>query len=310
MKSYNEMAQNVLERAQVQIKRKKKVRTAISSAAAGCLAVLMICVFIGGGDSPILPLGSGDTPVLPSVGEESSVAPQYFLQPVCYSNGEISASSLEQNVPMQFVLEATDVQGRTEAEIDQLRQEKTQTLVQMEQAWTEEGYAYRISSKYNEDALIVYATTGGFRLDVEDWTKVKEIRGKCESEYGKIQCAIYANAWSKKGISYRLIDDDGTEHFIDKPVYRHGNCWIYGQNIIIPGDSLRDVYKDIQRGEGSLLFSWEPDQALFDALAADVNFDLPQTRFSFTLCYEDGTEIEHKFIAESHDGVGYITYVD
>lgn len=290
MKSYNEMARDVLERAQVQIKRKKKMRAAFSSIAAGCLAVLMLCVFVG-----------DNTPV---------VAQQWFLQPVCYSNGEISVTSLDQSVPMQFVLEAVDVQGRTEMEIEQIRREKTRGLTQMEQAWTEEGYAYRISSTHKGDAVIVYAATGGFRLDVEDWTKVKEIRGKCESEYGKIQCAIYANAWSKKNISYRLIDEDGMEHLIDKPVYRHGNCWIYGQNIVIPSDSLRDVYEDMQKGEGSLLFSWEPNQALFDALAADVNFDLPQISFSFTLCYEDGTEIEHNFIAESHDGVGCITYVN
>ncbi len=299
MKSYNEMAQDVLERAQVQIKRKKKMRTAISSIAAGCLAVLMLCVFVG-----------GDTPVLPSVGGQISVAQQWFLQPVCYSNGEISVSSLNQSIPMRFVLEATDVRGRTETEIEQIRREKTQGLTQMEQAWTEEGYAYRISSTHKGDAVIVYAATGGFRLDVADWTKVKEIRGKCESEYGKIQCAIYSKALSSKNISYRLIDENGKEHLVDKPVYRHGNCWIYGQNIIIPGDSLREVYKDIQSGKGSLLFSWEPNQALFDALAADVNFDLPQISFSFTLCYEDGTEIEHNFTAESHDGVGYITYVN
>lgn len=290
MKSYNEMARDVLERAQVQIKRKKKMRAAFSSIAAGCLAVLMLCIFVG-----------DNTPV---------VAQQWFLQPVCYSNGEISVTSLDQSVPMQFVLEAVDVQGRTEMEIEQIRREKTRGLTQMEQAWTEEGYAYRISSTHKGDAVIVYAATGGFRLDVEDWTKVKEIRGKCESEYGKIQCAIYANAWSKKNISYRLIDEDGMEHLIDKPVYRHGNCWIYGQNIVIPSDSLRDVYEDMQKGEGSLLFSWEPNQALFDALAADVNFDLPQISFSFTLCYDDGTEIEHNFIAESHDGVGCITYVN
>ena len=309
MKSYNEMAQNVLERAKVQIKRKKDVCTAISSLSAGCLAILMVCVFVDGGDTPVLPFGSGDTPALPSVSGQISVAQPCFLQPVYYSNGEISAGLLDQSIPMQFVLEAVDVSGCTEAEIDKLRQEKTQTLAQMEQAWTEEGYAYRISSKYTEETLIVYASTGGFCLDVEDWTKVKEIRGKCESEYGKIQCAIYANPWSKKSLSYWLIDEDGTEHLIDKPVYRHGNCWIYGQHIVIPGDSLRDVYEDMQNGEGSLLFSWEPNGALFDALVADVNFDLPKIAFSFTLCYEDGAEVVHSFVVESHDGVGYITYV-
>lgn len=310
MKSYNEMAQSVLERAQVQIKRKKKMRIMISSVAAGCLAILMICVFVGGGETPALPLGGGDTPVSPSVGGQLSVAQQCFLQPVCYSNGAISVGSLEQRIPMQFLLEATDVQGRTEAEIEQIRRDKMQSYTQMEQAWAEEGYAYRISVTHKDDSVIVYAATGGFCLDVQDWTKVKEIRGKCESEYGKIQCAIYAKALSTKNISYRLVDENGKEHLVDKPVYRHGNCWIYGQNIIIPGDSLQEVYKDIQSGEGSLLFSWEPNQALFDALAADVNFDLPQISFSFTLCYEDGTEVEHDFIAESHDGVGYIMYAN
>ena len=310
MKSYDEMAQSVLERAQVQIKRKKKMRITISSVTAGCLAILMICVFVGGGETPALPLDGGDAPVLPSVGGQLSVAQQCFLQPVCYSNGTISVGALEERIPMQFVLEATDVQGRTETEIEQIRRDKMQSLTQMEQAWTEEGYAYRISATHIDDAVVVYAATGGFCLDVEDWTKVKGIRGKCESEYGKIQCAIYAKALSTKNISYRLVDENGKEHLVDKPVYRHGNCWIYGQNIIIPGDSLQEVYKDIQVGEGSLLFSWEPNQALFDAMAADVNFDLPQISFSFILCYEDGTEVEHNFVAESHDGVGYITYAD
>lgn len=308
MKTYNEMAQSVLERAQVQIKRKKKMRIMISSVAAGCLTILMICVFVGGGETPALPLGGGDMPVSPSVGGQ--VAQQCFLQPVCYSNGTISVGSLEERIPMQFVLEATDVQGRTETEIEQIRRDKMQSLTQMEQTWTKEGYAYRISATHIDDTVVVYAATGGFCLDVKDWTKVKEIRGKCESEYGKIQCAIYAKALSTKNISYRLVDENGKEHLVDKPVYRHGNCWIYGQNIIIPGDSLQEVYKDIQGGEGSLLFSWEPNEALFDALAADVNFDLPQISFSFTLCYEDGTEVEHNFIAESHDGVGYITYAN
>lgn len=307
MKTYIEMAQNVLERAQVQIKRKKKMRTAFSSVIAGCLAMLMICVFVGGDDMPALPLD--DTPISSSGEEQSLVVQQCFLQPVCYSNGEISESSLDQGIPMQFMLEATDVQGWTEAAIEQFRRDKMQSLTQMEQAWTKEGYACHISVTPIDDAVVVYAATSGFSLDVEDWTKVKEIRGKCESDYGKIQCSIKANPLSKKNISYYLIDKDGTERLIDKPVYRHGNCWIYGQNMIIPGDSLREVYKDIQNGQGSLLFSWEPNEALFDAMAADVNFDLPQISFSFTLCYEDGTEIEHNFIAESHDGVGYITYV-
>jgi len=307
VKSYDEMTQSVLERAQVQIKRKKKVSATISSVAAGCLATLMMCVFVGNGD-PSLPLG-GDTSVLLSVGEQSPLVQQCFLHPVCYSNGAITVGTLEQNIPMQFVLETTDVQGRTEMEIEQIRREKMQSLTQMEQVWTEEGYAYRISATHKDDAVIVYASTGGFCLDVEDWTKVKEIRGECASEYGQIQCAINADPMSKKNISYRIIDADGKEQLMDTPVYRWGNCWIYGQNIIISGDSLQAVYEDIQRGEGSLLFSWEPNQALFDALAADIDFDLPQISFSFTLCYEDGMEVEHNFIAESHDGVGYITYV-
>lgn len=309
MKSYYEMARDVMERAQVQIRRRKTVRAALSSVTAGCLAILMVCVFVGGGDTPPLPLGD-DTSVSPSVGGQSTEIRQSFLQPVCYSDGVISTGSLEQSIPMQFVLEATDVRGWTEAEIEQFLCEKPQSLAQMEQVWTKEGYAYRISGTHQGNAVIVYASTGGFCLDVEDWSKVKEIRGKCESEYGKIQCAIYAEALSTKSISYRFIDEDGKENVVDKPVYRWGNCWIYGQNIIIPGDSLREVYKDIQKGEGSLLFSWEPNQALFEALAADVNFDLPQISFSFTLCYEDGTEIEHRFTAESHGGIGYIAYVN
>ena len=302
MKSYDEMAQSILKRAQVQMKQKKKVRTMISSVTAGCFAILVVYLLVGG-EQP-----AGDTTVLSSVGEQPLVVEQCFLQPVCYSNGEISTSSLNESVPMQFVLEATDVQGRTEAEIEQIRRDKMQDLAQMEQTWTDEGYAYHVSATYQGDAVIVYAATGGFCLDVDDWTKVKEIRGKCESEYGKVQCAVYAKALSTKDISYRLIDLDGKEYWVDKPVYRWGNCWIYGQNIVIPGDSLREVYKDIKNDEGSLLFSWEPNQALFDALAADVDFDLPCISFSFTLCYEDGTEVEHTFTAESHDGMGYITY--
>ena len=162
MKSYHEMAQDVLERAQVQIKRKKTMRTAISSVTAGCLAVLMVCAFVGGGNTSPPPLGDEDSSAAPSVGEQSSVVQQSFLQPVCYSDGVISAGSLERSFPMQFVLEATDVQGRTEAEIEQIRQEQLQNLSQMEQAWAGEGYAYRISSKYTEERLIVYASTGGF----------------------------------------------------------------------------------------------------------------------------------------------------
>ena len=310
MKTYNEMAHDVLERAHAQMKKKKKVRAVLSSVAAGCVAALTLCLFAGGGNTPVLPSVGDDTAVFPSTEGSAPATEQYFLQYVCYSNENISESSLDQSIPMQFVLEATDVQGLSETEIQQILQQKKQDLAPMEQAWTEAGYAYRVSSVHQKNAVIVYAVTGGFRLDVEDWSKVKEIRGKCASAYGKIQCAVYANAWAKKSLSYRLIDEDGTEHLIDKPVYHHGNCWIYGQNIIIPGDSLRGVYEDIQKGEGSLLFSWEPTQALFDALAADVNFDLPPTTFSFTLCYEDGTEIEHTFIAESHDGIGYITYTD
>lgn len=301
MKSCYDMAQSVLKRAQAEITHRKKRRAVIGSVAVGCLAVLTICVLVVG----------DDTPVLPSVGGPSSVAQRGFLQPVCYSDGTISAGSLEQKIPMQFVLETTDVQGRTEAEIQQILQGKTQEWAQMEQTWAEAGYAYRISATYHQDdAVIVYATTGGFCLDVEDWTQVKEIRGRCESEYGKIQCAIQADPLSTKDLSYYYIGEDGEEYCADKPVYRWGNCWIYGQAVTIPGDSLQSVYEDIQRGEGSLLFSWEPNQALFDALAADAEFDLSPISFSLTLCYKDGTEVEHKFTAESHDGVGYITYVE
>lgn len=304
MKTYNEMARDVLERAEMEIKTKKQARIAISSLLTGCMAVLLTCFFIGG----------EATPLLPSVGGEPStsakpVVQQGFLQAVCYSNGAITTAPLERHIPMQFVLEATDVQGMTDTEIEQLRQEKLRDLAQMEQAWAQEGYAYRTST-YQGDAVIVYASTGGFQLDVEDWSKVKEIRGKCESPYGKIQCAIHAPLLSTKDISYRLIDANGTEHTVDKPVYRWGNCWIYGQEVVIPGESLRAVYEDVQKGEGSLLFSWEPNEALFNAMEADANFDLPKTEFSFTLCYEDGTQTVHTFVAESHDGVGYIACVD
>lgn len=301
MKSYYDMAQSVLKRAQAEITHRKKRRAVIGSVAVGCLAVLTICLFVVG----------DDTPVFPSVGGPSSVVQRGFLQTVCYSDGAISAGSLEQSIPMQFVLETTDVQGRTETEIQQILQGKTQDWAQMEQTWTEAGYAYRISATYHQGGVvIVYATTGGFCLNVEDWTQVKEIRGRCESAYGKIQCAIQANPLSTKNITYCFTDEDGEEHFANQPVYRWGNCWIYGQSVIISGDALQSVYEDIQRGEGSLLFSWEPNQALFDALAADAEFDLPPISFSFTLCYRDGTEVEHRFTAESHDGIGYITHVE
>lgn len=309
MKSYDETAYSVLEKARKRIKKRKTVLAAGSLSAVGCLAALTICALFGELNGQCSPTGDGNRHVSSSVDKQPTMAQTRFLRPVCYSNGEISLSSLEESIPMQFVLDAIDVKGLTEEEIKQVRLEKTKDLAEMEQTWAEEGYAYRISATvYNEDTLVIYASSGGFCLDVEDWTKVKEIRGQCHSEYGKIQCAVYANARSKKSIIYSTIDKNGEEHVFDKPIYRHGNCWIYGQNIVIPGDSLRSVYNDIENGKGSLLFSWEPNQALFDALASDANFDLPRITFSFTLCYEDGTEVEHTFTAESHDGVGYITY--
>lgn len=309
MKSYSEMARNVLERAQVEVRRRKKARAAISFAVVGCMAAVMVCVFVGG-DTAVTPPVGGDTSVVaPSGDKDAPMVTESFLQAVCYSDGEISATALEPNVRMQFYLEVTDVRGKSEAEVEQLREEQVRSLARMERAWTQDGYAYRVSYAYRENALVVYASTGGFCLDVEDWSKVKEISGRCDSEYGKVQCAVNASAPAQKSITYRWTDEDGTEHLAEKPVYRHGNCWIYGQNIVIPGESLSRVYEEVQDGRGSLLFSWEPTQALFDAIENDVGFELPEIAFSFTLCYEDGTEVTHTFTAESYDGAWYITCV-
>ena len=291
MKSYKQMAADVLHRAEVCTARKKRnQRIAVTAAAFGCLSVLITVNIIKIG------MGTrGDTPVVeqPTVqigsqateGSKATEGDQPQVQPSIPSSGEdLPKEDVKQNfdvvllvaispddpgtelvenltLPMNYFLRVRDLRGLDSEERDLAINEERKLN---DQIWDEGlGSANwkRLNGLVRGDYMISFVRINQFRLKIENFDLVESIIIRCATRYGELDV-----------------------EYCDKIAT---NWW---EVELLPED-ISDFYR-----ENGLCISWDYTTALLEELDEDPS--MPLSNFSdvvaFTVKFLDGTVQESK----------------
>ena len=300
MKSYKQMAADVLHRAEVCTARKKRnQRIAVTAAAFGCLSVLIAvniiktvmgttgaALFV---EQPTVQIGSQATE-----GSKPTEGNQLQVQPSIPSSGEKLPSDKEQQnfdvvllgasspndpgrelvenltLPMNYFLRVRDLRGLDSAERDlAINEERTIN----DQIWDEGlGSANwkRINGLVRGDYMISFVRVNQFRLKIENFDLVESISIRCDTRYGELDV-----------------------EYCDKIAT---NWW---EVELLPED-VSDFHR-----ENGLCISWDYTNALLEELDKDPS--MPLSVFSdavtFTVKFLDGTVQESRVqIAIREDG--------
>ncbi len=304
MKAYEEMARDVLARAQTRRSRNRKVCTAASSLLLGCLTLVALVGFYARDPQEPAPT--------PSEGITAPAVVASGLSAVYYSDGAVREESLQADRDRRqfFTLTAEDVKGLSPEAVEQLYKMKKKGIENEIDLWLTQGYGIRAAVRRVENkALLSYTSSCGFSLQVEDWSRVKTIHGECDSVYGQVELALYSDTLKEKSIPYTYIAEDGIAHSLTKPVLGSGHCWLYGEGVTLFGETCRIVAQDQAAQKGSLALCWKPSALLWEMLADDPDFAVPTHDMFYTVEYEDGTREEHRLEVQVQDGQGYVTYL-
>lgn len=290
MKSYKQMAADVLHRAEVYTARKKRnQRIAVTAAAFGCLSVLLAVniIKIGMGtkgntpvvDQPTVQIGSQATE-----GSKATEGDQLQVQPSIPSSEEELPNDVKQNfdvvllvatspndpgtelvenlaLPMNYTLRVRDLRGLSDEEREQaINEERAQHRKLMDESLNGASVRYG-NCTARENYVISFVRNGCFRLRIENYDLVESISIKCTTKYGK-------------------VDIRSSDYL-----------WLKGWDVEIRPDDVSDYYR-----ERPLEINWKYTTALLESLDEDPS--MPLSSFSdvvtFTVKFLDGTVQETK----------------
>ena len=300
MKSYKQMAADVLHRAEVCTARKKRnQRIAVTAAAFGCLSVLITVNIIKIG------MGTrGDTPVVeqPTVqigsqateGSKATEGDQPQVQPSIPSSGEdLPKEDVKQNfdvvllvaispddpgtelvenltMPMNYFLRVRDLRGLFDEEREQaINEERVQHRKLMDESLNGASVRYG-NCKAREDYVISFVRTGCFRLQIENYNLVESISVRCSTKYGQVDIRTSDYQWLK-GWDVEIHPEDISDDYLKRPLEIN---WKY---------------------TSELLFALDEDPSMSLSTFSDV--------VTFTVKFLDGTVQESKVrVAIQDDG--------
>lgn len=298
MKSYKQMAEDVLHRAEVYtIRRKRNQRIAVTAAAFGCLSVLIavniIKIGMGTtGDAPFVEQPPAHMESQPTEASKPTEGDQLQVQPSIPSSGEELPNDVKQNfdvvllvatspddpgtelvenltLPLNYSLRVRDFRGMSSEErIRAELEEKALHQLKMNDGLV--GASMRLGNCTNrENYMISFIRTGCFRLLwTKDHTSVKSICIYSTTNYGKIEVSL------------------------------SNNTYPHGPEVILMPEDIPE-----QDWENGFRINWKYSNAVLDAL--DENPTRPFSDFSdvvvFAVEFSDGSVQECKVEILLHD---------
>jgi len=230
MKNYEKMTSDVLEKADMILCRRRKIRTIVTASVGVCCLCLLIgtAAFLpreqaGNGDI-MLQQPTDDPPVNESPIQQPTelqpdceypILPTSPTDPVVSMEGITLLAATSPNdvgtpmqanltLPLNYYMMVRDLRGLTKAERDEIFEHECLTTKQMVSA--EAGY-----SLYNclrrENYVIALVRNGCFRLKIDDYTAVEQITIKSMTNYGWVDAAL-SNFTFPRGRSVTIHPED------------------------------------------------------------------------------------------------------
>ena len=298
MKTYEQMAQDVLQRIEdINVRRRRRRQNTLRAAVAVSCAVLTVLAGIG----------------VPSLmPKESTTSADETVKPIATSvlqvaylseNGWDRSEMKEQiETQMRYKLSVVDTRGLTTIQREALRQEMVAKQEQELLAFDPEFYSGNsiggggVNNGW-DNALFVTFCAGVFQLDLNEEKTVESIRAECRSIYGEAEFGIHSIKLVGQKVAYQAKWYDGTEQRTEKET-RHGNVYLHAMSVALDGATYDRIRQD-----GDFYIRWKPSSKLYEAL--NDNPDRPLSEFSdqmtITVNYTDGSRDNHKIDIVFHD---------
>lgn len=298
MKTYDQMAQDVLQRIDEENdKRRARRQNAFrASVAVGCAVLTMLV----GAYVPFLTQNEHPD----SLDETVKPITTSILQVAYLSENGWDRRVMEQQTEtqMRYKLSVVDTRGLTAAQREALRQEMVAKQEEELLAFDPEFYSGNsiggggVNNAW-DNALFVTYRAGVFRLDIDEEKTVKSIGAECSSIYGEAEFYIYSKNFVDKKVAYQAKLYDGTEQRIEKET-RHGNVYLYAKGVELDGDTY-----DLIQSDGGFYIRWKPSLKLYELLNNDPNKPLSDfsDEMTITVNYADGTSENHQLDIVFHD---------
>lgn len=321
MKTYDTMAQSVLERihtheAAARRRRRTVARTAVAGGCAGLLA--LACVAI-----PYLPQPGGpslsDRPPVSSVATPLCTS---VMQAVYLANGTVHTENLTAagEIPMWYRLQVKDIRDTPAPTVDSSADygAEFEAMVSESNTWlsqhTEEG-AHASVTRF-ENVVISAYSAGYIRLSIPSPDAVDTIHAICASGYGRVEMGLWAESLAEQTVSFHTgvkSADTGKLDFIrlEKVVREDGRCWLNGDTLTLPGETYAAVCADAAKGNGDFTLRWKPSAALSEMLNKfpDMPLSTFSDRMTVSVNYRDGSvELHTLEIFFTDSGVVTIDY--
>ena len=294
MKTYEQMAQDVLQRIEdINVRRRRRRQNTLRAAVA--VSCVVLTVFAGAGIPSLMPKES----TISSNGTVTPIATSVLQIAYLSENGWDRSAIKEQiETQMRYKLSVIDTRGLTTAQRETLRQEKVAQLEQeLSEFYSEYSYGGGGVNSAWDNALFVTLRGGAFQLDADEEKTVESIRAQCSSIYGEAEFGIHSINLVGQKVAYQAKWYDGIEQRTEKET-RHGNVYLHATSVTLDGSTYERI-----RADGVFYIRWKPSSKLYEAL--NDNPDRPLSEFSdqmtITVNYTDGSRDDHKIDIVFHD---------
>lgn len=297
MKSYEQMAADVLRRAE-DCHRRRRTLTRSAVAASGALLVVLAgvwCTLPFGGDG-----GSGDPLVQeqPAPKASSQLQVSYVLE----DGWTVEKMKPQIETEMRYKLSVIDTRGLTAEQREVLRQEMVAQQEQELLAFDSEFYSGHsvggggVNSAWN-NALFSTLRVGVFQLDISEEKTVESLRAECSSVYGEAEFGIHSGNFIDQKVPYQAKLYDGTEQRMEKET-RHGNVFLHAMGVALDGATYDRIQAD-----GVFYIRWKPAAKLYEVLNDDPQKALSDFSDQLTIIvnYTDGSSESHRLDIVFHD---------
>ena len=190
----------------------------------------------------------------------------------------------EIELPLQYNIEVTDIRNLGQNEIESIvNKKKEQLRNQLAEVGIEEnnsGISHG-AVDVRENVIITSSAIGTFLIETEDYSKIKSINVKNNSEFGQVELVLLSNSIDIK------------------------DRFPHGTNVTIDGDLCSKFMSDMQQEKGHFEINWRHSLKVKEQINENPNIDLSEFNDSMviTIEYSDGSiEVTNIDIIFNQDG--------
>lgn len=294
MKNYEQMAADVLCRAE-DCRRRRRMLMCSTLAACGAVMLILAGVWYA------LPLEEGHGSLLlevPAPKANSSLQVSYVSE-----NGWTAEEMKTQiETEMRYKLTVADTRDLTVEQREALRQDLVAKLENELLTFDNEFYSGHsvggggVNSAW-DNALFTTLRVGFFRLAINEEKAVRSIRAECSTVYGEAEFYVYSKNLADKPVAYQAKWYDGTEQRLEKET-RNGNVYLHAKGVELDGDTY-----DLIQSDGGFYIRWKPAGKLYETLNEDPQKALSEfsDQMTITVTYADGSAESHLLDIVFHD---------